>query len=88
MIVFNLFTKGKGIEFCHKLLFSNHRIFGTRCCRPLIFQTMNYVRSNNHSLKYQRLISLVRRNIGIRLFEFVAKTQFLFLSGLIQLSTN
>ena len=34
---------------------------------------MNNVRSNNHSLKYQRLTSLDRRNIGIRLFEFVAK---------------
>ena len=38
---------------------------------------MNNVRSNNHSLKYQRLTSLDRRNIGIRLFEFVAKSQFL-----------
>ena len=68
----------KELSFCHKLLFSNHYIFGTQYCRPLIFQTLNYVRSNNHSLKYQRLTSLDRRNIGIRLFEFVAKTQFLY----------
>ena len=39
--------RSKELSFCHKLLFSNHYIFGTRYCRPLIFQTMNYVRSNN-----------------------------------------
>ena len=71
----------KELSFHHKLLFSNHYIFGTRCCRHLIFQTMNYVRSNNHSLKYQRLTSLGRRNIGIRLFQFVAKTQVLSLNS-------
>ena len=65
--------QSKELSFCQKLLFSNFFIFGTRCCRPLIFQTMNNVRPNNHSLKYQRLTSLDRRNIGIRLFEFVAK---------------
>ena len=64
------------LSFCHKLLFSNHYIFGTRCCRPLIFQTMNYVRSNNHSLKYQRFTFSDRSDIGIRLFEFVTKTLY------------
>jgi len=38
---------------------------------------MIYVRSNDHNLKYQRLTTLERKNIGIKLIEFVAKTQFL-----------
>ena len=29
----------KGIEFCHKLKFSNPYIFGPQCHKPLIFQT-------------------------------------------------
>ena len=42
-------------------------------CRPLIFQTMNSVLSNNLSLKYQRFIPLICNDIRIRKFEFVAK---------------
>ena len=38
---------------------------------------MNYVRSNNLSLKYQRCWPSGCKDIGIRKFEFVAKTQFL-----------
>ena len=44
----------KELSLCHKLWFSNHYVFGTKCHRPMIFQTMNSVRSNNLSLKYQR----------------------------------
>ena len=44
---------------------------------PLIFQTMNSVRPNNLSLKYQRFSSSDCKDIGIRQFEFVTKTQFL-----------
>ena len=43
----------KKLSFCHKLEFSNIYIFATQCRRPLIFQTMNSVRSNNLSLKNQ-----------------------------------
>ena len=39
---------------------------------------MNSVRPNNLSLIYQRFTSSDCKDIGIRLFEFVAKTQLLF----------
>ena len=38
---------------------------------------MNSVRSNNISLKYQRITALDLKDIGIRKSEFVAKSQFL-----------
>ena len=42
-----------------------------------VIDTMNSVRSNNVSLKYQRPTPSGCKDIGIRKFEFVAKTQFL-----------
>ena len=42
----------KELSFCHKLWFSNFNIVATQCRRPLIFQTMNAIRSKNVSLKY------------------------------------
>ena len=51
---------------CHKLKFSYCNIFAIQCRRPSIFQTMNVVRSNNISLKYQRFIPSGCRDIGIR----------------------
>ena len=65
----------KELSFCHKLYFSNLCYPIRR--RPLIFQTMNSVRPNNISLKYQRFTSSDCKDIGIRQFEFVTKTQFL-----------
>ena len=44
----------KKLSFCHKLWFSNFNIVATQGRRPLIFQTMNAIRSNNVSLNYQR----------------------------------
>jgi len=38
---------------------------------------MNFVRSNNFNLKYQRFTSSGCKDIGIRKFEFVAWNQFL-----------
>ena len=38
---------------------------------------MNYVRSNNVSLKYQRFTSSGYKVIGFTKIEFVAKSQFL-----------
>jgi len=38
---------------------------------------MNYVKSNNKSLKYKRVTPSGRRNKWIKKFEFVAKTQIL-----------
>ena len=61
------------LSLCNKLWFSNPYIFSTQCCRPLIFQTMNYVRLSNPSLKYQRFTPTGCRDIGIRKFDFVAK---------------
>ena len=65
------------MSHCHKLRFFNTCIFATQCRRPQIFQTMNYVRSNNLSLKYQRFTPSGCKDTGIGKFEFVAKTQFL-----------
>ena len=44
----------------------------------LIFQTKSSIKSNNLSLKYQRFPISGCIDIGIRKFEFVAKTQFLW----------
>ena len=63
---------------CNRLLFSNFYILAAQCCRLMIFQTINSVRSNSLSLKYQRFKSSGWAAIGIRKVEFVAKTQFLF----------
>jgi len=40
---------------------------------------MNSVRSNNLSLKYQRVTTSGFKDIGVSIFKFVAKTQFLML---------
>ena len=45
--------------------------------RPLIFKIKNYDRSNSLSLKYQRFTPSGCKDIGIRKFEFVAKTHFI-----------
>ena len=64
------------MSLCHKLRFSNPHIFVAQCRRPKIFQTMNSGRSNNQSLKYQRLRPSSYQDLGIRKFELVTKTQF------------
>ena len=63
-------------------------ILATRCRRPLMFQTMNSVRSNSLSLKYHRCTTSGCKNIGIRKFEFVAKTQFLLVSKALNMVSN
>ena len=67
----------KELSFCHRLWFSNFNISATQCSKPLIFQTMNAVRSYNVSLKNQRFTSSGYKDIRITKIEFVAKTQFL-----------
>ena len=67
----------KGIEFLPQT--SNFNTIATQCRRSLIFQTMNAIRSNNVSLKYQRLTPLGCKDIGFTKTEFVAKTQFLLM---------
>ena len=51
-IIFS-WIKSKELSLCHKLRFSNTYIFATQFRRPQICQTMNFVRSNSLSLKYQ-----------------------------------
>ena len=68
----------KELSLCNKLWCSNPYIFGFQCRRPLTFQTMTSVRSNNLSFKYQRFTTLGFKDIGIRKSEFVGKNQFLF----------
>jgi len=53
----------------------NSDIFATRYCRPLIFQAMNSIRSNNPSLKYQRFSPSGWKDLGNR--KVCDKTQFL-----------
>ena len=66
----------KGNEFWAKTLNFFPNIFATRCRRPLIFQTMNYVTSRCQSLKYGRFTISGCKDVVIRKFEFVVKTQF------------
>ena len=65
------------MSLCHKLWFSYPNIFATQCRIPLIFETTNYVRPNNLSLKYQRCTPLGFKYKEIRKFELVVKAQFL-----------
>ena len=75
----------KELSFCHKLKYSYPYILATQCRRSLIFQTFNSVKSKNLSLKYQRFIPTGCRDLEIRKFEVVAKTQFLYVTFLVQL---
>ena len=68
---------GKELSLCHKLKFSNPYIYGTWCCRLLIFQTKIIWCNRIHSLKFLRSTTLGCRDIGIRKSEFVSKTQFI-----------
>ena len=69
------------MSFCHKLWYSNPNIFSTRWRRPLIFQTTKAVILNNLSLKYQIWTPSDCKDIEIRKFAFVPKTQFLYISA-------
>ena len=57
----------KVIEFLSQtLIFLSRYHCNPMLYRPLIFQTMNYVRSNNQNLKYQRFTSSDRKDVWIR----------------------
>ena len=83
-ISFKMFIFGltKELSFCHELKFSNPYIFVTWWCTPLIFQTKNIWSNIIYTLKYLRSTTLGLEDIGITISEFVAKTQFLWLSFL------
>ena len=53
----------KELSFYHKLKYSYPYILATQCRRPLIFQIIISVRSNNLSLKYQRYIPTGCRDV-------------------------
>ena len=57
----------KELCLCHKLCCANSYIFATRWRRPLIFQIMISVRSNNLSLKYQRFKPLGSKDYIFRI---------------------
>jgi len=71
----------KGIEFCHKLRFSNPYILATWWCKPLIFQTLAiWVQS----MKYQRSAISGFKDVRIITFEFeVSFLNFLLLQEFI-----
>jgi len=73
--IFKLLIKKTNFEFTFnysQALLFNLFIFATRCRRPWIFQTMNSVRSNNLSLKYQKFTP--SRLQIYRKFEMVVMT--------------
>ena len=72
-------SNDKGIESLPQTENYHPYICSTQCRRSSIFQTMNSVRPKSLSLKYQRFTPSDFKEIGIRKFEFVAKTQFLCL---------
>lgn len=74
-IFFNMYIL---INKYSKVLFSYPYIFVTLYRRPYIFKTMNYIRSNDLNLKYERCTSSFCKDIGRRKIELLAKTQFPF----------
>ena len=71
MRVLQYISKSNTFSLYHKLWFYNPYIVASQCCRPKIFQTMNYVELNNTSLKYtvawQRLKGLENLNLWQKL---------------------
>ena len=57
---------GKELSLCHKLKFSNPYIYGTWCCRLLIFQTKIIWCNRIHSLKFLRSTTLGCKDIRKR----------------------
>ena len=67
----------KELNLCPKLWIYNPFIFGSQCCRLLIFQTKIIWCIKIHSLKYLKSTTFGCRDIGIRKSEFVSMTQLL-----------
>ena len=67
------------MSLCHKLLFSNpYTLQPNSLDLFIIFQIMNSTISNNLSRKNEWFRRSGYKDKGIRTFEFMAKTQFLF----------
>ena len=71
-----MLSLSKGIESL-PLTLTNSIYFFNSNSKILDISTINSVRSNNLSFKYQRFTPSDCKDLGIRIFEFVAKTQFL-----------
>ena len=69
----------KELSHCQKLKFSNHYIFETQCRRPSTFQTLISVTIISLSLKFQKFKPTGCEDKGIKKFEFVAKSRFLYM---------
>ena len=79
-IEFNYFADIlKGFESSpQSVIYQSHYLCNTMLYN-LLFQTINFVMSNNLSLKYQRYTPSGSKDIRIKKFEFVAKIQFLYM---------
>ena len=66
------------MEPSKSIRFSNPYIFATQCRRSYVFQTINSLRLNNLSLKYQMFMPSGCKDIQIKKFEFVTKTEFFY----------
>ena len=77
----------KEFSFYPELWFSNPFSFATQC-HYVVVPTMNSVGSNNLSLKYLMFTPLSWKDIEIRTFEFVAKTQFHLVCKILKLKFN
>ena len=77
VIFFWFKIRPKELSLWDKIKYLNFNIFGTWCCKPLIFQTQIIWSNRIHSLKYLRSATFVSKDIVIRKSEYVAKTQFL-----------
>ena len=65
-IICNYFSSKVISFFCHKFKFNNPYIFVTQWRNPVIFQTINFFRSNNLSLKFKWFTPSHCKDIEIR----------------------
>ena len=72
----------KGLSLCPKLKCSNPYIFATSWCKTLIFKSLIIGSNIIHSLKYLRSVTLWCKDIGIKKYEIVTKTQFLYITNI------
>ena len=76
----------KELSLCPKFEFSNSCICATWLCKLLICQTQIIWSIRIHSLKYLKSTTLGCKDIGIRKSEFVAKTQFILMAHIEDMS--
>ena len=68
----------KELSFCHKLWFYNPYIFATLWCKLWYYKLRQLDLTEFFCLKYQRSTTSGCKDIWIKKWEFVAKTQFLW----------